>query len=386
MRNALDKLFPKEYRSLALTFIATRATLFMIMGYSQYVAGRFSEITNFRQVLNMFVNWDGGWYMHIIQNGYSATPIAEEQANYAFFPLYPMLVRFTGDTFGGEYVLIGVLLSNIFTLIGILYFYKLSERIFLSRKNDAKKLAFSSTLLLICFPTAFLFTAVLSEALFFMLLTMSFYYATQHKIVITTILGFLTSMTRSVGFLVLIPVLYEFWFKNGLELNPKKFYKNFDYRTILLFTIPLGMVAFAYYIYRLTSDPLAIFEIQGAWGRHLTNPIAVTHFILRESYLVKFGAIFTVGIFFVILSGLRKIRIDYFVFALLLFLIPLMSSPLPFHISSLPRYILVILPIYWIFAIYLDKYKDLKLPFLISSVMLQGFLASLWTLGYGVII
>ncbi len=357
------------------------------MGFAQYIAGRFSQVTDWRDIFNMFVNWDGGWYMHIIQNGYSATPIAEGQANYAFFPLYPMLVKFFGNIFGGEYVIVGVLLSNTFTLIGILYFYKLSKRIFLSRRNGAKKLAFSSTLLLICFPTAFLFTALLSEALFFMLLTMTLYYSTQHRIVFTSVLGFLTSMTRSVGFLVLIPVLYEFWFKNGLELNPKKFFKNFNYKTILLLTIPFGIVVFAYYIYHLTGNPLAIFDIQGAWGRHLTNPVTViAHFILRESYLVKFGAIFTVGIFFVILSGFRKIRIDYFVFSILLFMVPLLNSPLPFHINSIPRYVLVILPIYWIFAIYLEKYKDYKLPYLICCVMLQGFLASLWTLGHSIVI
>ena len=40
--------------------------------------------------------WDCGWYLGIVQHGYDAAPHLVDgwwQANWAFFPLYPLLVR-----------------------------------------------------------------------------------------------------------------------------------------------------------------------------------------------------------------------------------------------------------------------------------------------------
>jgi hypothetical protein len=49
-------------------------------------------------IINYFSQWDGGWYSQIALSGYPAgnNPLSE---NWAFFPLYPLLMRVFGAPF-----------------------------------------------------------------------------------------------------------------------------------------------------------------------------------------------------------------------------------------------------------------------------------------------
>src|SRR5512133_3293161 len=47
--------------------------------------------------LNPWANWDGVWYIKIAKSGY-----ADADGSTAFFPLYPVLLRYVGVVFGGN--------------------------------------------------------------------------------------------------------------------------------------------------------------------------------------------------------------------------------------------------------------------------------------------
>jgi hypothetical protein len=74
---------------------------------------------------------DSGWYETIVDHGYEARAFStDRQANWAFFPLYPLLTRFLGPKnvvgrSGNHWI--GFLLSNVFTLIGLLVLHDLVE-------------------------------------------------------------------------------------------------------------------------------------------------------------------------------------------------------------------------------------------------------------------
>lgn len=59
--------------------------------------------------------WDAGWYMNAAQNGYpdfvSDQPGHDAQSNIAFFPLFPLLVRFVQGLTGWTFLASGVLVS-----------------------------------------------------------------------------------------------------------------------------------------------------------------------------------------------------------------------------------------------------------------------------------
>ena len=62
---------------------------------------------------------DGLWYANIARDGYERQPFdASTQHTWAFFPLYPLLLR-AAYSITGEYALTGSLLSNLFLLFAL---------------------------------------------------------------------------------------------------------------------------------------------------------------------------------------------------------------------------------------------------------------------------
>src|SRR5205814_6350863 len=75
--------------------------------------------------------FDGNWYADVAAHGYSASADTSQEQNYAFFPLYPFLMRLAGDASGlsalrGGYNLAGVLLSHLFFLAALALLYRLT--------------------------------------------------------------------------------------------------------------------------------------------------------------------------------------------------------------------------------------------------------------------
>jgi len=182
--------------------------LFLGYLYLPYRAGY--EYTNvLRFVKNPFLknfliypwaNFDGVRYLSIAGRGY----ISEA----AFFPLYPILIRFfsgifgTGATFGFIQFISGLLISNIFFLLSLIIFYKLI------RLDFSKKIAKKTILKLLIFPTSFFFASIYSESLFLFLTLLSFYFARKGKWISASISAFFLSVTRLVGVLILPALIY----------------------------------------------------------------------------------------------------------------------------------------------------------------------------------
>ena len=109
--------------------------------------------------LDIWGQWDTGWYLDISNNWYSAEAHFQHFCNYAFFPLYPTLIKLLGAVIGNHYYA-GLIISNVALLGAAILLYKLVEL------DHDQEVALRSVKYMFIWPTSFLLSGVLSEALF----------------------------------------------------------------------------------------------------------------------------------------------------------------------------------------------------------------------------
>ena len=110
-----------------------------------------------------WANFDGGYYLAIARQGYL-------QFQQAFFPFYPLLIRFLAR-FLKDYLFSSLLISHLAFLAVMYLFYRLTKLDF------GQKAARMAVLFLLLFPTSFYFGSAYTEALFLALVLASFYAA-----------------------------------------------------------------------------------------------------------------------------------------------------------------------------------------------------------------
>lgn len=147
--------------------------------------------------------WDTNRYMRIAEAGYS------EEANSVFPPLYPMATRGLGYLFGGGTV------ANLWaaTLISNLAFIGLLIMLFIVTEHEFEQSSAKRSLIyLTFFPTGFFLLAPYTESLFIFFALASIWAARHNgRFVLAGIIGFLASLTRLTGWILVIPLAYEWW-------------------------------------------------------------------------------------------------------------------------------------------------------------------------------
>jgi hypothetical protein len=322
--------------------------------------------------LNLWGVWDTGWYMNIAQNGYtpnSLHQVISQQTNIAFFPLYPLLMKFLGSVTGSNY-LAGLIISNFCLIVSCVYLYRLV------RLDSDKKSAIKSIKYLFLFPVSFILSGVFTESLYLALTLMCFYYARTGKWHLVGITGFFLSLTRSIGVFIFLPLLYEGLMPLLRENKNFKSLKNSKNKIMPLFyltLIPLGLISFMIFNYHLTGDFMAFAHAQVTWQRHTGNPLEFLINGYRGNIYTAFEAAFASTAIFIFILFYRKIRFSYWLFCMYSIFIPLSTG-----IQSMPRFILVLFPIYILFAD-ITKNRVSEDLVMLSFALLQGFLMALWT-------
>lgn len=230
--------------------------LFVYLGHMQRpflspVPGGWEGIRNWW--LNPWTTYDSKWYLDIALNGY-------QEHTTAFFPLYPLLLRFGGKTELGM-ALAGFLISNVCFILALWVLYMLTEN------EYGEKEAAIVVFLLAFFPTTAFFSAVYTESLFLLLITLSFYWVRKHHWVLAGFFGILASLTRNPGFLIFAALGIEYY------SYIKKHEFNFRYIHIISIFLPLaGFAAVQLYFWSKFSGPLAGIHSQQFYYRALGWP------------------------------------------------------------------------------------------------------------------
>jgi hypothetical protein len=300
-----------------------------------------------------WANFDGIHYLSIAQNGYI------NQA--AFFPLFPLLINLL--SFGKLYFLSGMFISNMAFLFALLYLYKLMIL------DYSKKRSWEMIIYTLLFPTAFFFGAVYSESLFLLLLVLAFYFARKGKWMLSSMSALLLGATRLVGILILPALIYELYFQNK---------KLKDYLTLLI--IPLGLSIYSVFNYLKWGDPLYFINAHSELGNsRVTDTIilfpqtVVRYFKILSSLPIQqyewWVALLEIVMFIVVsillyIAWKKKVRVSYLIFSVLAFLLPASSGTF----SGLPRYVLVLFPIYIVLSYMSGKIRRIYL--VISTIIL----------------
>ncbi len=248
-------------RDIILLFVTTRLILVMVtyVAYILLTASKYSSApVNTLALLASWNHWDAANYVRIAQFGYQ-TPY-----DVAFFPLFPLLIAAIAHLLGNwSYLLVGTLISN-GTLLGALFvLYQLAA-------DAGGDLVGRRTLLYLCiFPTAFFFFAPYNEPLFLLLSTSIFLALRRQRWWLAGLFGFLASLTRSPGILLVVPFIAELWLsRDSITASRQKMLL----RVLPVLLIPLGTLLYAIYCWHISGNPLDFVAVQSHWGRHTTWP------------------------------------------------------------------------------------------------------------------
>src|SRR3989344_4233726 len=114
-----------RFREIVILFLLFRIADFLIIHLSQYYIPYlgffpYKEVAtqyNLPKLFTALANFDGVHYLLIAKNGYA-------QYQQAFFPLYPLLIRWLSSLFLNNHLVTGLLISNLSFLVGLFIFKK----------------------------------------------------------------------------------------------------------------------------------------------------------------------------------------------------------------------------------------------------------------------
>jgi hypothetical protein len=340
--------FVQTVRDVLVIFIFTRVSIIAVAELAAAMIGQragdhIAESTN--PLLAVWGRWDAVHYLDIARDGYYGTDMA-------FFPLYPLLIRFVGAFIGNE-LLAGMIVSNVAFFFGLLFCYKLVEHLY------DRAVAYRTVFYISIFPTAVFFSTVYTESLFFALTVASFFYIREHKWVTAGVLGGLAALTRVEGVLLIVPYAIEAFTPFDMELLRRRFTNTSSAIRILAGAalIPLGLASYMAWLWVLRGDPLYFSHVQAHWHRHLAWPYASIwhsiHTIATErvastvsGQVIELG--FTALMIAVFFAGFRYLRPSLWAYMALSILVPMSTSSL----MSMPRFALVLFPMFVILALW----------------------------------
>lgn len=206
---------------------------------------------------DLMCKWDCKWYLTIINNGYddhlrTSPHIWKGLANWAFFPLYPYIVRLAVMLTQVKATLIGIILNQIFVFFSLILFYKYL-RIYVDELNSR-----FGVVILALSPFSVYFASIYTEALFLLLSVSAFYFMETKRPFLAAVCGGLLSATRPLGCMFVVPFFYNQIKKIGLRP------KILPYCLIAL----SGLIVYMIFLYFKTGDFLAFHTVQKGWGRH----------------------------------------------------------------------------------------------------------------------
>ncbi len=204
-------------------------------------------------LLRALTGWDGFWYTKIAQHGYPNRIFDEaDGSRWAFFPAYPSVVRATVDLTGLSYANAELALTFVFGLTSVVAIWLAVRSVFGSVIADR------STLLYVCFPSAFVLSMAYTEGLFLTAAAACLYALSRRMWMTAAAFAIVGSLTRNFGVFLIICVVV---------VALKAVMKEPKLRPILAIIVsPLGLLAWLAYSWHMTGTPLAFVKAEQFFG------------------------------------------------------------------------------------------------------------------------
>jgi hypothetical protein len=225
----------------------------------------FTGEASFDHYLALLCTRDCGWYANIAANGYDRVVRPDGTANWAFFPLTPLVLWCAHALTGWSWALCGLVIGEAATVLSCLLAKMLLER---------RAWIFFCVLVLFG-PFSYAYGLGMSEPLFFFLSLLVFA-GLKARVIWWVIVGAaLISATRVTGIFIALPIALEIAYALLAQRRPENS-RGFPYLGLVaaLAAACGGMLSYMAYLAAIAGDGLAFVHIQRAWGRSLYNPVA----------------------------------------------------------------------------------------------------------------
>lgn len=332
--------------------------------------GAFTRTFQSYPFIDMWVRWDARWYEMIATQGYSYTP--GEQSAVAFFPLYPLLMR-AGAALGLPPLVAGILVTVTCGFVGLCLFRAWCLKL---TQEHATGIALSLVLL---WPFAFfLYGAVYSDALFFMLVVAAFLFLERRQIWLATLFGALATLARPVAPALILGLLVR---NVELRLKERRPLSATDLAPLLAAS---GLAAFMAFLAWNFGAPNAFVETQVGWrqdpGLHVWLKL---DFFRSPEFWDKAPRAFLHAALSLACLGMaipawRRLGKGYSVYIVAIVGIPFLSSA---EFISLGRYALASFPSFLTLALLLENRPWLRRGWLAASAALLVLMLSKFAQG-----
>lgn len=142
-----------------------------------------------------FATWDGAHYLYLSEVGY-----AKDVPSCAFYPLWPLAIRWFSVLTGGSHLAAGLVLANALSLTGWILFYQNVARRF------GEPIALCSLVLMVAFPGSLFYQFIYSEPLFLLLLMLLWFALERGSYRMAWAAAFLLPLTRGIGVFCVLPI------------------------------------------------------------------------------------------------------------------------------------------------------------------------------------
>ena len=264
MIDVLARPVPRDLTRFGWPLVAL--LLGVALRYAAYAMGHeHPGLTGFAHAMCV---WDCTWYGDVALHGYQAHPEnlnfggPAGIANWAFFPLYPLLAAALHAVLPLDPPLLGAILSPLLSTFAAFAAWPLFN-------GDRRAYALFAVWLL-AGPFSFYFATLYSESLFLLLTVLAFAALERRRFVAAGLAGALLSATRTVGVLFVFAVAIEAirdLRRSGWATLPRR-----PDLVLSLLLVPLGLFAFMLWLHLRTGDALAFVHIQRGWDREAMNP------------------------------------------------------------------------------------------------------------------
>jgi hypothetical protein len=338
-------------------------------------------------LLGPWQRFDTQHYMRIAAEGYA------HEEDSVFPPLYPLASRIGGYLFGGGAA------SNLWaaTLISNVAFIGLLMMLFIMTAHDLGQKSATRTLLyLTFFPTGFFLLAPYTESLFIFLALASIWAARHNgRFWLAGLLGLLASLTRLTGWILVIPLAYEWWLqwekpylaqrRDPDKTNPHPI-KSF-YLLVNLIAVGLpGLGTAVFLIWRwaagIPSLPVIYqkywYQITGIPGTDLIRALQTMFFggiSRQEEFTLWFDFFCLILLAVTTYFVFRRLNVTYGLYAVLLLLFMLLPVSEFKPLYSFSRYILAFFPSFMILA------QAGKNPWINRAILYPSFILYLYFSG-----
>src|SRR5262249_33850510 len=189
--------------TFAFRVVSALIALLVNLAFPLHQREQFTVFGSTSPFWDTFARYDSGYFEGIAWDGYA--PLAGGRSNIAYFPMYPLLIRYVARLFGrhhATYFIAAIGVAWVCFVLAMVALY------YLARLDLDRRQAERAVLLTAIFPFAFFFGVAYSESTFLLFAVLAFYLFRTRRWLLGGVCGAVATATRVPGILILPPLAW----------------------------------------------------------------------------------------------------------------------------------------------------------------------------------